>query len=82
MNQRHTDFQSVAQISQAPQEQALSESPAGTGARHGARSVQKPPSEKPPADPQLTSLIAAWPDLPAGVRAEILRLAGTAKERE
>jgi hypothetical protein len=44
--------------------------------------VQKPPSDKPPADHQLTSLIEAWPNLPDSVRAEILRLAGLTRERE
>jgi hypothetical protein len=35
-----------------------------------------------PRDPGLAELTAAWPGLPAGVRAEILRLAGLPVERE
>jgi len=33
-------------------------------------------------DPDLARLIEEWPELPAGVREEILRLAGLPRERE
>lgn len=40
-----------------------------------------PKGENTPLDPDLMQIIQAWPDLPAGVREEILRLAGMSKER-
>jgi len=33
------------------------------------------------SDPDLAQIIDAWPDLPASVRAEILRMAGMTKEQ-
>jgi len=36
---------------------------------------------KPDFDSDLAALIQAWPDLAAGVRADILRLAGMTKEQ-
>jgi hypothetical protein len=48
------------------------------GAHGGAHSVEKQPATAVPADPELAAVMAAWPTLPAALKAGILAMVAAA----
>jgi len=65
-----------------PEQTALALSKTPISEKRGTESGTLDARNEAQTDPDLMQIIDAWPSLPVGVRAEILRLAGLPKERE
>ena len=74
MNQRHTDFHSVADRAQAQLSAKLTDNGETDGARGGARPAQNQPPERTTSDPDLALLIGHWQGLPEHIKAAVLSL--------
>ena len=62
------DLQSAARTAQVPQDNDLRRQPPAAYT----------PLTRPPADPELARVVAAWPQLPDHIKAAVLALVGAA----